>query len=338
VKGCFPDDQRILASWIGQSHPDHEVIFVLESEDDPIAPLVDSLCERHPRARKIISGLTQSCAQKNHNLVAALANVRPETRIIVFCDSTNQPDHEWLDRFIRPVEHGIVETVTTFRTFQPLPQNIAGVCQAIYSSFVMSLGMVKPTPWGGGTAIRRETFQRLGVVNAWKRTIVDDLVLGNLLNRSRVRVLADPRHHVECPLRNQTFQGFLSYLERQILFPKFTNPGIWLVMLLGHLNLTLAFVVTVIMGLVLWPLGLVHEANGILCLLFNAGLILAVGTLKAINPSNLSIMRWILYFPVCILLTAYAFLRSLILDRIVWQGKIYYAGKEGQVSKIDYTA
>ena len=220
--------------------------------------------------------------------------------------------------------------VTTFRSFKPEPETLGGVCQAIYGTFVLLLAANLPKPWGGATAIRLETFERLHVADAWARTVVDDLVLGNALERGGVAVKMDTGGLLTSPLRNQTVRGFLSYLDRQILFPKFTNPGIWLTMLVVYLNLTLALLVS-LAATVLFSAGWLGLAPGLLAAGFLGTMLVVAVTLHRVNPFRISFRKWVTYFVPCMFFHAFVVVRSIFRNHIDWHGRRYWPGKEGVI-------
>lgn len=335
VKGSFPGHESALASLLEQDHPNYQVVFVVESEDDPAFPLLTRLCARYSHARKVISGSSTSCAQKNHSLVAGVNSLRRETRIIVTADSTNVANPGWLKRLVAPIEESRREVVTTFRAFAPVPQTVGGVCQAIYASYLLLLQLFRPTPWGGATAIRRDTFERLGVATAWAHTIVDDLVLGNLVHRAGISVLSEPHNRLKSPVTNQTVSGFLSYLDRQVLFPRFTNPGVWIGMLIYHLNTTAAVLAILAIGIVLYPLGVAGRFLGWVALGSLAGTMVLAGLLRSLNPFSISLRRWLVSFYPCVFLTAFICVRSLFRSYVTWHGRKYWAGSGGVVHRVD---
>jgi ceramide glucosyltransferase len=335
LKGIVAGQEFALGSLLEQDYPDYGLIFVLETENDSANAVVNRLLDRYPFARKVFSGIAALCAQKNHNLLAGLRSLKPNTEILVFCDSTNMADPGWLGRFTKPLRNGDCQVVTTFRAFRPDPETLGGVCQAIYASFIRLLAAIKPTPWGGATAIRRETFERLNVAEAWSRAVVDDLVLGNALDRAGIKVRMDSHNLLKSPLQAQSVKGFLSYLDRQVLFPKFTNPGIWAATLVFHLNLTLAILVAALAG-VLFPAGQVDSLCGWSSYGFLMATVLSALLLRWTNPSPVSIRRWLASFLPCVLLSAFVFLRSIFRNYIDWHGRRYWPGKRGVVLKIDF--
>jgi len=330
LKGLFAGQEDVLRSMLEQQHPNFTVIFILESEKDPADTLVEAFCRQYPHARKIIAGRSELCGQKNHNLIQGVEGLGPETEIIVFCDGSNAADPDWLIRFTRPIYSGSEEAVTTFRAFDPRPPNLAGVCQAIYASFILALDSVKAKPWGGATAIRRETFEQLKIREAWSRTVVDDLVLGNVLERAGVRIKMNPELILKSPLLGQTVKGLLAYLDRQILFPQFTNPFIWAGLLVMHTSLTLVVVASVVAGS-LYPFGVVDASTATVSYLAVGCSLLAVLGLRSINPFSVSVGRWLVGFLPCMVLAGFVFIRSIFLNYIDWHGKRYWCGRDGVV-------
>ncbi|MCA1961298.1 MAG: glycosyltransferase [Desulfomonile sp.] len=335
LRGVVPNQETILASFLEQDHPMCRVSFVVESESDPANTIVDRLCSRYDHARKLVSGLSSACAQKNHSLIAGVVALRPDTDIIVFCDSTNVVRGDWLSRFIAPIEAGEADVVTTFRSFKPEPESIAGVAQAIYASFLLLLITLQPKPWGGATAIRRATFDRLGVIDVWSRTVVDDLVLGNILESAGIAVCVDPDSVLISPVARQTVSGFLSYLDRQILFPKFTNPGIWLGGLIAHLNVTAAAVIASA-AIVASVFRLASVWVGAAGLAYIVGLPLMSLAMRRVSATSVSVGKWLLALYPCIFLVAFIFLRSIVSKYIIWHGRAYRPGPGGVVQETTF--
>jgi ceramide glucosyltransferase len=330
IKGIAPDQESILESLLAQRYPNYWVTFIVESQNDPVNSLLERLCTRYPHAGVVVSQLATGCAQKNQNLVAGLRALKPATEIVVFCDSSNFADPDWLARFTGPLRRGKCQVQTTFRAFRPEPETMGGVGQAIYAAFVLTLALVNPKPWGGGTAIRREVLDRLNVVEIWSHTVVDDLVLGNLLDSTGIKIRMDPGNILTSPLKKQSISGFLGYLDRQILFPKFTNPGIWVATLIFHLNLTIAICVTALAGIA-YLLGVVSNSAGLASWLFLGNMVLVGFVLRSVNRFAISIRGWLLGFLPCVFLAAFVLLRSIFRNYIDWHGRRYYPGKDGLV-------
>jgi ceramide glucosyltransferase len=334
IKGRFPGQEEILEGMFEQDYPHYNVTFILESETDSAMPLVDGLCGRHGNGDKIIAGLAGKCAQKNHNLIAGIAHLRPETEIVVFCDSTNAPpDRKWLERFSYPVRSGRRQVVTTFRIFKPETDTIAAYCQTIYGAIMRFLASCIPFPWGGGTCILRKTLEGLELVDDWSKTVVDDLVLGNALKKAGIRTVMEPACCLITPIKSQNLPGYLNFFDRQVMFPKFTNPGLWTMLVLIYTNLALGMLASVAATL-LAAAAFVDVITGLIGLSFLILLVIVVLLLRATTPFPTRFAKWLLALPPCIFLNEFVVIRSVFRNFIDWHGRRYWPGKNGIILRI----
>ncbi len=335
LKGVFPNQMRILSSIVNQNHPAYQVMFILESDTDPGNEPVDLLCRQYPHARKVISGVSSKCAQKNHNLIAGISALRNDTETIVLCDSTNEADAGWLVRFTKPIDTRKADVVTTHRDFDPLPPNMGGVCQAIYGSMMLVLQWLITMPWGGGTAIRRETFEKLDVMERWATNVNDDMVLGNSLYKAGIGVKLDLKNRLRTPLYRQSVSGFLTFMDRQIINPKFTNPVIWLFIVVSVLN-SLVNISTAMVLSALFCLGMVGAAIGWVSVACVAMFVVWSGLLRSIHPFPIPFLRWLATCFGGLFLGGFVCLRSIFRDYIVWHGRTYFAGRGGRVLGVKF--
>jgi ceramide glucosyltransferase len=330
IKGVLPDQEETLESMLRQDYPSYNVIFLIESEQDPAVLLVENLSNRFPNVRKVITGTAGMCGQKNHNLVQGIKHLSPSAEVVVFCDSSNMVDTDWLRRFTEPLRTGAYEVVTTFRAFDPRPLTMWGICQAIYAAFLLLLMANKAKPWGGATAIAVNTLYRLDVIGEWSRNVIDDLTLGNVLDKAGIPVFMEPRSLLRSPLPDQSLSGLIHFLDRQILFPKWTNPIIWFTTLLFHLSVT-AVIVAAIMVAILFPFGLISPILGWSSYCFLILVFAAAMLFWRMNPFRIPIWSWLISYLPFIFVTAFVFMRSLFRNYIEWHGKRYYVGKGGVV-------
>jgi len=334
VKGTNNTQKDALLSLITQDYPCHKVTFIIESLSDPASGVLDALCREFPNARKLIAGISSLCAQKNHNLVHGLSNLHPETAIVVFCDATNCAPPRWLQRFTEHLRKKEGEVVTTFRQFSPKPQTISGVSQALYGAVVLLLASVVPKPWGGGTAMRRETLEKIPIIETWSQTIVDDLTLGNILGKAGIGVHMDSRNLLQSPLPHHSFSAFAKYLDRQILFPKFTNHFIWGTLMVLHVNLTLSMPLAALQAIMVssgFSTDLLQYA-WVAFLLCMVGL--AESARRVVNP-RISSWRWFTALIPVLGVGSFLFLKSIFTRSITWAGRVYWCGKGGVVKGIE---
>ncbi len=332
VKGVTSFQEMVVDSLLDQSYPNYKISFIVEDEKETSLPLLQTKCRSHSHCKILIAGTSESGGQKNHNLAFASGLMDPDTKIIITCDSSNLARPHWLESLTLPIRSHQALAVTTFRTFHPNPLSLAGTCQAVYGSMLSLLIAVKPKPWGGATAIRRDVFDDLHVRTAWLETVVDDLVLGNLLEEAGVEIQVSPDSSMETPLSSQSLKGLLSFLRRQILFPKFTNPGVWLSSMLWQFMMSASLVISLFL-----------VGDSLLNRSLNPGALVALGylaallgsflVLNALNPHGVRLLPWLIASVATLAVTTYVYVHSLFVDHIDWGGKRYYCGPKGVVKR-----
>lgn len=333
IKGVLPQSKEILETLLTQDYPNYHVTFILENQLDPAVDLVREFCSTYGHVSIFFSGTATGCGQKNFGLSKAISQLGSDVEILAFCDSSNAANDSWLARITEPVRSRAFEVCTTFRSFSPGKVNIAGICQAMYATTVFSLMTVTPKPWGGATVIRKRTFDSLNVAELWLRTVVDDLVLGNILNRANVKICVSPANYLVSPVEKQTLKGFSAYLDRQILFPKFTNPAIWFFTVTWDICLAASLALSMA-GIVLYLLSEVSMTYALTGAIYWIGIFLIAIRLRHINQPRLPVLKWITAFPVMVVITTVVCVRSIFLDHIDWHGKRYYCGPGGVVTEV----
>ena len=92
--------------------------------------------------------------------------------------------------------------VTGYRWFTPDRPTVANALVYSMNCDVLSL-LTRSSHyliWGGSWAIRRDVFDAIGLRDAWKGTLSDDLVASRLMRQSRLEVRFEPACVVASPL------------------------------------------------------------------------------------------------------------------------------------------
>jgi hypothetical protein len=84
--------------------------------------------------------------------------------------------------------------------------------------------------WGGSWAIRRDTFDRLGIRDAWKGMLSDDLVASRILGRAGLAVRFDPACVLSAPVDFSWPQMF-EFVRRQYCITRHYAFRWWLLAL-----------------------------------------------------------------------------------------------------------
>ena len=248
-KGLDPELELNLRALLAQNYPDCEVIFVVAEESDPAHVICQRLAsESGGRSRVVIAGLSEGRGEKVHNLEAGVDGARPESEVVVFADSDGRPHKDWVRNLVAGLANPDIGAATTFRWYIPEPSFLSGMqsaWNAVTGAYFIWEGR-RRLCWGGGTALRRSTFEQAGVRRFWSGCVSDDLMLSRALHEAGKEIVFVPQclvatHHPT------TWKQFFAFGTRQLTVMRVYEPATWRA---GFLLLTL-YLATVVLGLVL---------------------------------------------------------------------------------------
>jgi hypothetical protein len=183
----------------------------------------------------VIAGRPNGCGEKVNNVRAAVEQVGERFDVLVFTDSDGRPGRGWLSRLVAPLGDSNLGAVTTFRwLFRQQGSFWSAMASAWNAPAVTFLGEHKNNfCWGGGTAIRREQFEKAGVLSNWQGSVSDDLSLTHAL-----RNLGLPIHFAPECLVPANFDcdaaGLLEFTNRQMIITRVYEPRVWKIGGIAH--------------------------------------------------------------------------------------------------------
>ena len=252
-KGVEPGLERNLTALCEFDHQNYEVFFVLASESDLAASIVQRVAaQSRGKAHVVFAGAPQDCGEKVHNLRVAIQQLPEDFEIIVFADSDGRPGHSWLRRLTAPLVDPGIGATTTMRWLIPNTNNFPSLLLAAWNAPVLTMlgeDTAKNFCWGGGTAIRKSVFEQSGVMEEWQNSVSDDYSMTSALQRAGRPIVFLP----ECltvSYVDTDFDGLMEFTNRQMLITRVYSPKIWAVAGATHL----LFCVTILLGIG-WTLG-----------------------------------------------------------------------------------
>ena len=230
-----------------QHYPAYEIIFVTDSADAAAVTVIEDLRREYstagPSSRLITAGAAVESGQKVHNLRVAVGQVDARSEVLVFVDSDARPGDTWLKSLVAPLADEGMGAATGYRWFIPVRGRLASRLRAVWNASIASaLGerSDKNFPWGGSTAIRRETFNRVNVIEEWHGAASDDFAMMKALRRARL-----PIHFVpQCltpSLEDCGWRELLEFTTRQLKITRVYAPHLWRMVLISNLLFVLIF-------------------------------------------------------------------------------------------------
>jgi cellulose synthase/poly-beta-1,6-N-acetylglucosamine synthase-like glycosyltransferase len=300
---------RALAS---QDYPRFRIRYVVESLDDGAVPIIEEV-----GGAIIVAGGAAGRGQKVHNLLAAIDAAATEpSDVWAFADSDGRPERDWLRRLVAALAPPDVGVASTYRFYVPEPSSFATLVRSVWNASVLSLlgEHERNFAWGGGMAIRRDVFERIGVREAWSGALSDDYALTHAVRRAGLTVRFVPDALV--PSHGSIgFVELLSWVSRQIKITRVYWPRLFWMAAVHH-----AIYATF---LVLGP----WAGGGIGLGLWGAVLVMGAwtGARRARRYRWVDRHRWAFatLFPLASFVTLQGVVRALASRRVTWRGRVY---------------
>jgi ceramide glucosyltransferase len=317
-KGTDPEFRANVRSIIDQDYPSANAVFVVESDDDPAAAELRSL-----GASVRVAGISTIRGQKVHNMIHVV-ETSGNADVFVFCDSDARFPKNWIANLIAPLDDESVAVTTGYRWYMADSGSMAALFRSIWNaSAVTALGdHSRNFAWGGSMAIRRETFDRIGVRDAWDRTVSDDMALTLAARRAGKRIVFVPTCLIPS-YGNCTWMELLEFTTRQIIVVRVFDPRLWRLAFFGQTVFNVSFWWAFAW---MWTM---PPATAVWIILYALSAVKSAIRLKAVSSvlpgSILSNRLWsyILLAPLSALLYEYNMLRSAFTRDIVWRHRRY---------------
>lgn len=326
-------------------YPNYEIIFVTDEASDPSLTVIEDVKrsvtstpgrshENNISTRIVIAGAAVDSGQKVHNLRVAVGEIDSRSEVLVFVDADARPQVHWLRSLVAPLHDQRVGAATGYRWFIPLHGGLAShLCSVWNSSIVSALGESddKNFCWGGSTAVRRATFERLNIKERWRGTVSDDFALTNALKEDHLPIHFVPAC-LTASLEDCTFRELFEFTTRQVKITRVYASHLWKAALIGSLLFVLVFfggivlvVTRAFLGLSFWvPLVL-------LCLICVLGALKAYVRLRAVQlplakysrELSRTLPAHLLLWPITSALFLYNCVAAMFSRRIEWRGIRY---------------
>jgi cellulose synthase/poly-beta-1,6-N-acetylglucosamine synthase-like glycosyltransferase len=166
--------------------------------------------------------------------------------------------------------------------------------------------------WGGSMAMRKETFDQIGVLEAWKGAVSDDYAVTKSAERAGAKIVFVP----ECLAMSYgtcSFAELLEFTTRQIIITRVYHPRLWRLAFVAQTIFVAAFIIVPLRSPLLWV--------AIYALAAAKAWVRLRAVQSVIQDPALSRFGWfyILSSPVVAGLQLYNLIRSALGTDIVWR-------------------
>jgi ceramide glucosyltransferase len=328
-----------LTALFAQDYPAYEIMFVVGQSDDPVVETIEKLREAwqdawRPITRCIEAGGATDTGQKVHNLRAAVAKVDPRSEVLVFVDTDARPPSDWLRRLVAPLHDEGIGAATGYRWFIPVNGGFASQLRSVWNASIASaLGERddKNFCWGGSTAIRKSTFDRLNILERWRGTVSDDFTLTRVLQQAKLPIHFVPACLVPS-IGDCTARELIEFTNRQLKITRTYAAHLWKPLLIGSLLFCAVFFGGLVLSIVRAILGMsyVLPLAGVV-LIYLLGAAKAYVRLRAVASSlasykkqlSRSLPAHLLLWPLASMLYLFNAVAAAFSRRITWRGITY---------------
>ena len=236
-KGVEPGLEQNLAALAEFDYSSYEIFFALASRTDPAYEALRRVAAKSkPKAQIVIAGRPEGCGEKVNNLRAAVEQIPADFEVLVFADSDGRPPRYWLRHLVAPLADAKLGAATTFRWYLPDKGGFWSALAAAWNAPIATLlGEHRSNfCWGGGTAIRRQVFDQVQVLEYWRGSVSDDYSLTRALRAAGRGIRFVPECLVPA-LHDNDVRGLLQFTNRQMIITRVYAPKLWAVAGLAHL-------------------------------------------------------------------------------------------------------
>lgn len=247
-----------LSALFRQDFPAYEAIFVVDDENDEAVKIIEKVSRKDAKRTKlIVAGKTSDSSQKVENLRESVLHVSDESTILVFVDSDARPSENWLRSLIAPLQDEKIGAASAYRWFISKNFSLASELRAAWNASIASaLGanLKNNFCWGGSTAIRRETFEKLDMRERWRGVLSDDFAVTRAMKEAGLSIYFVPQAFV-ATVENCTFRELFEFTTRQMKITRVYAPNLWKQAFIGAFMFNSVFIA----GIFILAFGAINE-------------------------------------------------------------------------------
>jgi ceramide glucosyltransferase len=195
--GADPSLADNLETFFRQDHPNYEIVFGVESPEDPAVPIVRALIARHPgRARLVIHQAAGGANPKVRNLRGMVSHSKHD--LVLVSDSNIRVPSHYLSELGRVYARGERVGLVTNLVRGAADDGIGGALSSVELAGFCAAGAAMPTLLGEALVIgksmmfSKSTFARLGGFESVANLLAEDYVIGKMFQHAGYQVRVAP--------------------------------------------------------------------------------------------------------------------------------------------------
>jgi len=351
LRGSDPFLYNNMLAILEQDYPDFKLFIILDSELDSAWSDVNRIQSYAPDrvATFLIQKLLSTCSLKCCALAEVIDQLDEIYKVVVFLDGDTSPHRGWLRDLVEPLTDKKVGVSTGNRWYTPDRISWGALVRYFWNAGAVVQVWLNGITWGGSMAMRVEVIRQVGLVDAFRQSLVDDGTVSRLMRTHRFKTVFVPT--VIMPNREDiSVASFIPWSERQLMAAKSAESG-WAIVLFH----AFAIGTCVIAPLIILAIGTLQGNPVLIGLAFVSVVIywsvavlstLAIETgMQRVLDNNQMKAKWInkeaiiCFFP-AIVLSHFVYFKALagacIRTRVSWRGIEYQVNGINDVRRLNY--
>ena len=329
VKGHDIEFDGFLEGVFAQDYPAFRIIFGVETADDEAVPAIERYRAAYPgRVTLVAAGRADNESQKITNVRAALPELTPADEVLVFADADIWPQRDWLRRVVGPLMRGEADAVSAYPWLIAYDHRFSTLLLMCISAGVATAPRHPSwdSAWGGVMGITHARFDELGIAEAWRGAMSEDLQLTRRVQKGK-GVLAPRELLMRTPIVTNGMAHIVDQARRWYMLVRVHAPLTYGIAVVVTTFNAVGWLVAAYAALAGAPTGItvffVAIALAILRTVARAALVARLW-----GRSGLAENRWFLLFdwamtPVATIASAILAWSSLRMRRTTWAGTTY---------------
>lgn len=189
LRGKDPFVAQTIRNLINQDYANYELRIIVDSATDPVWDTLKEF-ENHPRVEiSILSERLKTCSLKCSAIVQAISEIDPATEVIALADADIAPPKDWLKKLVSPLKDPRIGVVTGNQWFSPKLNRVGSVVRSLWNAGALVVTFLFKHTWAGSCAMRLQDVKDSGLIDQWRKTIVDDGPIDGAMRKLKVKTV-----------------------------------------------------------------------------------------------------------------------------------------------------
>lgn len=251
VRGVDPFLKDSIRSILNQDYPDFELRIILDHATDAGAADVAAVLQEMGSSRvrvDVLRNRLPTCSLVCSALVQFVEDVEDHCDAVTFCATDQVLPPGWLRRIARPLSDPRIVTPLGNRWYEPAKPTLGSLTRYVWNLGAVLQMWSWQVPWGGALCLRIRDIQTHGLVDLWRSSMVEDVVLIKAFANSGRQFAFDP-WLMAINRESATLTQCFRFMCRQVLWAKMYHPK-WRAMLAYAWITCLAVMVSIVSSMV----------------------------------------------------------------------------------------